>query len=189
MWPFSWHTEGEGVNFDIQHLKLQTLEVVFFSFSHKWSSRDCKVFEYELPLPNEWRLRWVTENEVKACENWFSPLFYLFFVLRILFGTSKDFTLPAEKQLKRKWTTSSHGKQATFRDANIYSSRKDVWDWWQVTTQSASDWFRLALCTRITLFCTFLCSHCTTATISRLVEDVNTRQRLAFSFPELWSRF
>lgn len=31
-----------------------------------------------------------------------------------------------EKQLKRKWTTSSHGKQATFRDANIYSSRKDV---------------------------------------------------------------
>ena len=38
----------------------------------------------------------MTENEVKACENWFSPLFYLFFVLRILFGTSKDFTLPAE---------------------------------------------------------------------------------------------
>ena len=195
----------------------------------------------------------MTENEVKACENWFSPLFYLFFVLRIRFGTSEDFTLPAEpffclldfgvlektlslkkkrferlcspqellhwkerercfatllfatttlmetvcflvlflflflfllvffvlflsyvflsivaflpialqflfhsacnvttyhpsntlrksgkqvtalarvqaleKQLKRKWTTSSHGKQATFRDANIYSSRKDV---------------------------------------------------------------
>lgn len=32
----------------------------------------------------------------------------------------------SEKQLKRKWTTSSQGKQATFRDANIYSSRKDV---------------------------------------------------------------
>ena len=31
-----------------------------------------------------------------------------------------------EKQLKRKWTTSSQRKQPTFRDANIYSSRKDV---------------------------------------------------------------
>ena len=52
--------------------------------------------------------------------------------------------------------------------------------------------FRLAkqqLCTCITLFCTFLCRHCTTTTwkclISRLVEDVNTKQRLCFSFPEL----
>ena len=42
-----------------------------------------------------------------------------------------------EKQLKRKWTTSSQRKQPTFRDANIYSSRKDVWEtreeipyWW-----------------------------------------------------------
>ena len=45
------------------------------------------------------------------------------------------------------------------------------------------------LCTCITLFCTFLCSHCTTTTwkwlISRFVEDANTRQRLPFSFPEL----
>ena len=42
----------------------------------------------------------------------------------------------------------------------------------------------------ITLFCTFLCRHCTTTTwkclISRFVEDVNTRQWLSFSFPELW---
>jgi len=40
----------------------------------------------------------VTENKVKVCENWFSPLFYLFFVfvLLILFCTGKDFTLPAE---------------------------------------------------------------------------------------------
>ena len=39
-------------------------------------------------------------------------------------------------------------------------------------------------------FCTFLCRRCTTTTwkclISRLVEDVNTRQRLSFSFPKLW---
>ena len=40
-------------------------------------------------------------------------------------------------------------KQPTFRDANIYSSRKDVWEtreeipyWWQVTIQSASDWLK-----------------------------------------------
>ena len=48
------------------------------------------------------------------------------------------------------------------------------------------------LCTCITLFCAFLCRHCTTTTwislISRFVEDVNTRQRLSFSFPGLrWS--
>ena len=46
------------------------------------------------------------------------------------------------------------------------------------------------LCTSITLFCTFLCRCCTTTTwkclIWRFVEDVNTRQRLSFSFPELW---
>ena len=52
--------------------------------------------------------------------------------------------------------------------------------------------FRLAkqqLCTCITLFFTFLCRHCATTTwkclISRFVEDVNTKQRLCFSFPEL----
>ena len=49
--------------------------------------------------------------------------------------------------------------------------------------------FRLAkqqLCTCITLFCTFLCRRCTSTTwyclISRFVSDVNTRQRLPFSF-------
>ena len=45
------------------------------------------------------------------------------------------------------------------------------------------------LCTCITLFCTFLSRHCTTTTwkclISRFVEDMNTRQRLYFPFPEL----
>ena len=53
--------------------------------------------------------------------------------------------------------------------------------------------FRLAkqqLCTRIKLFYSFLCRHCTTRTwkcpISRLVEDGNTRQQLSFSFAELW---
>ena len=52
--------------------------------------------------------------------------------------------------------------------------------------------FRLTkqqLCKCITLFCTFLCLHGTTTTwkylISRLVEDLKTRQRLYFSFPEL----
>ena len=38
-------------------------------------------------------------------------------------------------------------------------------------------------------FWTFLCRHCTTTTwkclFSRFVEDVNTRQRLCFSIPEL----
>ena len=42
------------------------------------------------------------------------------------------------------------------------------------------------LCTCITLFGTFLCRHCTTATWkylnSRVVEDVNTRQRLSWLF-------
>ena len=46
------------------------------------------------------------------------------------------------------------------------------------------------LCTCITLFCTFLCRHCTTTTwkclISRFVENANTRQQLYFSFAELW---
>ena len=41
----------------------------------------------------------------------------------------------------------------------------------------------------MTLFCIFLCCHCTTTTsnflISRFVEGVNTRQRLSFPFPEL----
>ena len=53
--------------------------------------------------------------------------------------------------------------------------------------------FRLTkqqLCTCITLSCTFLCRRCTTTTwkcwILRFVEDVNTRQRLSFSLPELW---
>ena len=46
------------------------------------------------------------------------------------------------------------------------------------------------LCTCITLFCTLPCRRCTTTTwkclISCFVEDVNTRQRLSFSFAELW---
>ena len=46
------------------------------------------------------------------------------------------------------------------------------------------------LCTCITLSCTFLCRRFTTTTwkclILRFVEDVNTRQRLSFSLPELW---
>ena len=55
-----------------------------------------------------------------------------------------------------------------------------------------SNRFRLAkqqLCTCITLFCIFLCRHCMTATwkctISRTLEDVNTKRRLCFSFLEL----
>ena len=46
------------------------------------------------------------------------------------------------------------------------------------------------LCTCIRLFCTFLSRRCKTTTwnclISRFVENVNTRQRLPFSFSELW---
>ena len=59
--------------------------------------------------------------------------------------------------------------------------------------KSIFNWFRLTkqqLCTCITLFCTFLCRHCTTTTwnfiFSRFVEDVNTGQKFSFSFPELW---
>ena len=55
--------------------------------------------------------------------------------------------------------------------------------------QQKSNRFILAkqqLCTCITLS-----RHCTITTwnclISRFVEDVNTRQRLSFSFPELWN--
>ena len=53
------------------------------------------------------------------------------------------------------------------------------------------NWFRLAkqqLCTCTRFF--FLCRHFTTTTwkclILRFSEDVNTRQRLSFSFLELW---
>ena len=56
-----------------------------------------------------------------------------------------------------------------------------------------SNTFRLAkqqLRTCITLFCIFLCCQCTTTgwkcIITRFGEDVNTRRRLSFSFPELW---
>ena len=55
-----------------------------------------------------------------------------------------------------------------------------------------SNRFRLAkqqLCTCITLFCTFLCRHCTTTMWNVLIppflENMNTRPRLSFSFPEL----
>ena len=54
------------------------------------------------------------------------------------------------------------------------------------------DRFRLAkqqLCTCITLFVHFFC-YSTTKTwkyiISRFLDDMNTRKRLSFSFPELW---
>ena len=57
-----------------------------------------------------------------------------------------------------------------------------------------SNWLRLVkqqLCTCITLFYTFLCRRCTTTTwkclISRFVENVKTKQRLASSFRELCS--
>ena len=77
---------------------------------------------------------------------------------------------------------SSSLKMATGGETNMfYQNRKK------------SNRCRLAkqqLCTCITLFCTFLCRHCTTTTwkclISRFVENANTRQQLYFSFAELW---
>ena len=52
--------------------------------------------------------------------------------------------------------------------------------------------FRLAkqqLCTCITLFCTFLCRHCTTTAwnflFSRFMEGMNRKQQFSFSFPEI----
>ena len=63
---------------------------------------------------------------------------------------------------------------------------------WPTIGSLTSNWFRLAkqqLYTCITLFCTFLCSHSMTkmwkCLISRFVANVNTRQRLCFSFPQL----
>ena len=52
---------------------------------------------------------------------------------------------------------------------------------------TGSDWQT----TTLHAFCTFLRRRCCTTTtrkclISRSVEDANTRQRLSFSFPELW---
>ena len=48
------------------------------------------------------------------------------------------------------------------------------------------------LCTCITLFCTFLCRHCTTTTwnflisvVSRFMENVNTRQQFSITFCQL----
>ena len=59
-------------------------------------------------------------------------------------------------------------------------------------TAKKNNRFRLVkqqLCTCIAIFCTFLCLHCTTKTwkclIPRFVEDVDARQQLSFSFPEL----
>ena len=63
---------------------------------------------------------------------------------------------------------------------------------WRQRERQKSNWFRLAkqqLCTCITLFCTFLCRHCTTTTwkclMSRFVEDLKTKQGLSLSFPDL----
>ena len=46
-----------------------------------------------------------------------------------------------------------------------------------------------AVCTWIPLFSTFICRHCTNTKwkclISRFVQDVNSRQQLSLSFPEL----
>ena len=55
------------------------------------------------------------------------------------------------------------------------------------TSQKQKVWLaKQQLCTCITLFCTFLCGHCTTTAwkslISRFMEDVNKRQRLEFFF-------
>ena len=63
---------------------------------------------------------------------------------------------------------------------------------WSQQERQKSNMLRLAkqqLCKCITLFCTFLCRHSTTTAwkclISRFVENVNTREHLHFSFPEL----
>ena len=70
---------------------------------------------------------------------------------------------------------------------------KQRWRRHQERERQKSNRFKLAkqqLCTCITLFCTFLCRHCTTTTwkclISRFVENANTRQQLYFSFAKLW---
>ena len=107
------------------------------------------------------------------------------------------------KTMKRKWK----------EKINAWDAQKNSggnWSWRHSFTRSLlgclsnndgdvnengiklSNRFRLAkqqLCTCITLFCTFLCRHCTTTTwkclIERFVEDVYTRQRLSSSFSEL----
>ena len=81
-----------------------------------------------------------------------------------------------------------------FPSCSSFFSRelKQWWQPWQWEQQKSSR-LRLAkqqLCTCIMLFRTFLSRHCMTATwkclISHFVEDMNTRQQLSYSFPELW---
>ena len=52
------------------------------------------------------------------------------------------------------------------------------------------DWQNNNFARATRFFCTFFYRRCTTTTWkclnSRFVEDVNSRQRLSFSFPELW---
>ena len=75
-----------------------------------------------------------------------------------------------------------------------HPSKEEAWATITTTaTKTAKKINRLGkqkLCWCTTLFCTFLRRRCMTATwkclILRFVEDGNARQRLSFSFPELW---
>ena len=69
------------------------------------------------------------------------------------------------------------------------------WQWLRQQEWQKSIRFRMAkqqLCTRITLFCTFLCHGCMTTTWKCLIQFTFCRgrergQRLYFSLPELWN--
>ena len=88
----------------------------------------------------------------------------------------------------------SHNARAWPRGCNISELKQWRRRQQRERQKKKSNWFRLTkqrLCTCITLFCTFRSRRCTTTTwkclISRFVEDGgNTRQRVSFSFPELW---
>ena len=90
-------------------------------------------------------------------------------------GERKTGSLRVSDRFCQKLTTCSSYRELKHR------RRRRQWKRWK------SNRFRLAkqqLCTCITLFFTFLCRHCTTITFT--VEDGNARQKLSFSFPELW---
>ena len=88
----------------------------------------------------------------------------------------------------------SHNARAWPRGCNISEFKQRRRRRQRERQKKKSNWFRLTkqrLCTCITLFCTSLSRRSMTTTwkclISRFVEDGgNTKQRVSFSFPELW---
>ena len=93
------------------------------------------------------------------------------------------------------WNISVRENRTTFSDGPLLpeiTELKQRRRWKQRERQKTNSFGlkKQQLCTCIMLFVHFFYRRCTATTwkflISRFVEDVNTRQRLSFSFPELW---